>query len=409
MDAGGGAAKATVTLHGALLELGVESTLFVQRKRSNHASVIGMPSTGFQALYQRFIPYLDNKSVKLLYHPWELWSLGLAGGQKALNHPKVREADVISLSWVSMFLGIDAIGRILRSGKPVVWTLYDTWAFTGGCHYSGACDRYEQSCGHCPQLSRSSYWDLSNWVWGKKKKKWNTDRLTVVCPSRWLAGCAKNSSLFAGVRVETIPSGVDTSRYKPQVKENARNLMGLPMNRKLVLFIALKGLKNERKGGPVLDEALGIMYRKYPDQIPDLVILGGGQLHEGIAEKYRIHTRSFRDEASLAALYSACDVLVAPSKADNLPLTVLEAMACGTPCVAFNIGGMPEVIEHRENGYLARPFDCEDLTDGIHAVLWDKDCHASFSAKAVQKIQSDFTAEQEAQRYLSLYGELLAD
>jgi len=409
MDAGGGAGKASATLHNSLLELGIDSSLFVKYKRSGNPSVIEAPVTGLQAMYQKMIPYIDSTIIIKIYRPFEMWSLGLAGGSNMIFHPKVQEADIVSLSWVPGFLGIDAIGKMLNCGKPVVWTLYDTWAFTGGCHYSGECDRYEKSCGHCPQLGQSAHWDLSNWVWERKKRKWNTDRLTVVCPSRWLANCAKKSSLLGHADIKIIPSGVDISRYKPASREDARRAMDLPEDRKLILFVAAKGFQNERKGGPLLNKALDILHQKYTNEICDIVVLGTGHLPDEITNRYRIHGRSFYDEASLALLYSACDVLVVPSKADNLPLTVLEAMACGTPCVAFNIGGMPDVIEHMCNGYLATPFDCEDLAYGIHTVLCDEERKAMLSRKAVEKIHSGFTAELEAQQYLKLYGESLPD
>lgn len=405
-DAGGGAAKASTTLHRELLALGIEIYLIVHRKSLSNNNIVGLPPSKNKLLYQRILPRIMSLIISLLYRPMEIWSLGFELDNKVINHQKVVDADIISLSWVSWFLGLRSIGKLLDSGKPVVWTLYDMWAFTGGCHYAAECKGYERGCGQCPQLRSENTNDLSSWVWKSKRKLWNTEALTLVCPSRWLASKVKRSALFLGTRVEVIPSGVDVSLFHPMERQRCRKLLDLPIERKLILFVASKGLASKRKGGDLFEKALYKLAQHHSNKSIELVLLGQRQSPTSLEKIFNIHFRSFHDDESLAALYSACDVLVAPSRDDNLPLTVLEAMACGTPTVAFNIGGMSEVIEDKVNGCLAKPFDCDSLAEGINYILSEKN-QESMSKRAVEKIHSGFTSQQEAKKYYSLYKKLL--
>lgn len=407
-EGGGGAAKASLVLHRAMLELGVEATLFVHRKTSSDKTVVGLPPSRFGIFKQRLLPRILSAIHFLLFRPLETWTFGLFGNRSIVFHPKVKEADIISLSWASWFLDIESIGQLLKQQKPVVWTCYDMWAFTGGCHYSGDCDHYISHCGSCPQLGRHKGLDISQWLWNKKKKSWDTSMLTVVCPSDWLAQCVRKSGLLNGVRVEVIPSGIDVSIFKPIPKAEARNLLGLPLNKKLVLFIATRGLANERKGGPLLEESLYALHEMHQGNAPEVVILGRRQNETAAHDKFVIHSKEFNEDLLLAQLYAACDVLVSPSKADTLPLTVLQAMACGTPCVAYNVGGMGDVIEHLNNGYLAQPFDVKDFAAGIDFVLDDTNRYESLSANGLKKIHVGFTSRYEASQYLKLYEELLS-
>jgi glycosyltransferase involved in cell wall biosynthesis len=344
----------------------------------------------------------------VLYRPLEVWTFGILGNRAITRHPSVEAADIISLSWVSWFLDIEAIGQLLKKNKPVVWTCYDMWAFTGGCHYGGDCNNYIENCGKCPQLGSSKEQDISRRLWEKKKKCWDLSMLTMVCPSDWLAESVRNSGLLGDVRVEVIPTGIDASIFKQIPTETARKRLGLPLEKKLVLFIATTGFANERKGGRLLEKSLEKLYEMDQGEFPDVVVLGRRQAASSVAEKFTVHSREFDDDVSLANLYAACDVSVVPSKADNLPLTVLQSMACGTPCVAFDVGGMGDAIEHMTNGYLAQPFDLRDFAAGIDFVLSDAMRYDSLSVASINKIYSVFTSRHEAEQYLKLYEELLS-
>jgi glycosyltransferase involved in cell wall biosynthesis len=406
-DRGVGAAKANSTLHTALRVLDVDHRMLVLRKDLDDPTVQGQEAAMFFRLRARVALELDSRLIYRYYHPWEWWSLGLAGNTSIASHPIVKNADIVSLSWVSGFLSVNAIAGLLNIGKPIIWTLYDMWPFTGGCHYSAGCSRYTGGCGCCPQLGRKRHRDLSAWVWKRKHRQWKTDHLTVVCPSQWLADCARKSSLFATVDIRVIPTGVDTGVFHSRERKKARRALGLPQDKALVLFIASHGLGNERKGGQLLEKALLQLPEKNLSEPPDLVVLGGGRVSDEIALRFRVYDVRVQGDEELTTLYSACDVLIAPSREDNLPLTVLEAMACKTPCVAFHIGGMPDVIEHKINGYLATPFDSNDLAEGIFWLLSGSKLR-QIGEKAAETIANGFTAVQEAQLYLKLYQEKLA-
>lgn len=406
-EGGGGAGKASLTLHRELRALGLDATLMVHRKISLDTSVVGLSPSRFGLLNQKLIPRFLSAMHYVLYRPLETWSFGLFGNRSITQHGLVKEADIISLSWVSWFLDIDAIGHLLKQKKNVIWICYDMWAFTGGCHYAGDCDHFITHCGSCPQLCHSSGRDISQWLWGKKKKSWDTTNLTIVCASKWLADSARQSGLLRDVRVEVIPTGIDVSIFKPMSKVDARHFLGLPLDKKLILFIASRGFANVRKGGNLLEGSLHILHDMYQGDVPDVVILGHHQGYSAIQEKFTLHSRKFNDDLSLARLYAACDVLVAPSKADNLPLTVLQSMACGTPCVAYATGGMGDVIEHWHNGYLAHPFDIRDFACGIDYLLTDESRYNSLSKASINKIHSGFTSKHEAREHIRLYQALL--
>jgi glycosyltransferase involved in cell wall biosynthesis len=333
------------------------------------------------------------------------FSASCMGLARLYQHPMVRSADVVCLHWVAG--GFLRPRDLVRIGKPVVWRLSDMWPFTGGCHYSGGCERYEDSCGKCPQLGSASVADLSRWNWRRKRAAWECMDLTVVAPSRWIADCAQRSSLFRGRRIERIATGVDLARYRPLDRDLARKSFGFPPDKKLILFGALAATSDRRKGFDHLQAAV----RRFGGSIRTadyhLVVFGGasdppdGDI--GIPATYvgRLH-----DDISLALLYSAGDVLVLPAIEDNLPNVAIEAIACGTPVVAFKIGGMPDIVEHRRNGYLAPPFDTDDLARGIEWVLVDDDRHDALCAAARRKAEERFDLTDQARRYRALFLEL---
>ncbi|MBW2067132.1 MAG: glycosyltransferase, partial [Deltaproteobacteria bacterium] len=299
-----------------------------------------------------------------------------------------------------------AIGLILRLGKPVVWRLSDMWPFTGGCHYSGGCLRYEASCGRCPLLGSRREYDLSRIVWSSKRRYWDTRNLTVVSPSQWLADCASRSALFREARVEVIPTGVDTTLFRPVPRRRARSLLGLPQDKDLVLFGAADSMGDPRKGGQFLQEIFEVLRAGARVDSMCLVAFGTWVPPKDVGVE-TIAVGTLWDEPSLAILYSACDVFVAPYMEDNLPNTIIESLSCGTPCVAFRVGGIPELIAHRENGYLAPPFDTGEMAQGIRFVL-DSDYQA-LRRRTRRKAERDLSLKRCAESYVSLFSELLQD
>jgi glycosyltransferase involved in cell wall biosynthesis len=281
------------------------------------------------------------------------------------------------------------------------------WAFTGGCHYSQDCDRYTASCGACPQLYSSENWDLSRWVWQRKAKSWKDLDLTIVALSSWLSNCASSSSLFRDRRIEVIPNGLDIRKYRPINRHVARELLNLPQDKHLVLFGSIWATNVKRKGFHLLQPALQDLNQSGWQDKLELVIFGASQPNNPPDFGFKVHyLGTLSDDLLLALIYSAADVFVLPSTEENLANTVMESIACGTPCVAFNIGGMPDMVEHLKNGYLAQPYKIEDLAKGIAWVIENEERHQKLSHRAREKAEQEFTLEIQAHRYLSLFSEL---
>jgi glycosyltransferase involved in cell wall biosynthesis len=404
-DIEGGAACAAYRLHRGLQAVGVDSQMLVQTKHSDDSTVLG-PLMKLAKGIAKLKPTLDSLPLQFWRNrdrtAYSIQWLPSTVSPRAVNP----YSDIINLHWVCEgYLQVEAIARL---GKPLVWTLHDMWPFTGGCHYSQGCDRYTNSCGACPQLRSSKNWDASRWVWQRKAKAWKDLDLTIVTPSSWLADCASKSSLFQGLRIEVIPNGLDSERYKPVNRHIARELLNLPQDQYLVLFGAMNATSDPRKGFHLLQPALKKLNNlDWQDKI-ELVIFGssGPNIQSDICFKPH-YLGKLSDDVSLALVYAAADVFVAPSRQDNLPNTVMEALACGTPCVAFNIGGMPDMIEHQQNGYLAQPFGIEDLAQGIAWVLEDRERHQKLCDRAREKVEQEFTQDLQARRYLSLFKELV--
>ncbi len=402
----GGAGRATLRLHQGLRRFGVDSQMLVQLKYSDNPTVFS-PQTiqgklsaklklaeRLDALPLNFYPQRDATDFSLQWIPDKITA----------NVAKLAP-DVVNLHWVCH--GYVAIETIAKLNKPIVWTLHDMWAFTGGCHYAQDCDRYKIYCGTCPQLGSHKNWDVSRWVWQRKAKAWKDLNVTIVTPSTWLAKCASSSSLFQNWRVEVIANGLDIQQYKPIPRQVAREILNLPQDKQLILFGAMYPNSDRRKGFHWLQQALQrLLSTQWIDQT-ELVIFGASRPKEPIELGLNAHYLGrLNDDISLSVVYAAADVFVAPSTQDNLPNTVMEALACGTPSVAFNIGGMPDMIEHQQNGYLAQPLNSEDLAQGIIWVLENKQRHQKLCDRAREKAEQEFSLEIQARCYESLYQEL---
>ncbi len=404
-DISGGAARAAYRLHRGLQTIGVDSQMLVQNKTSDDRTV-NSPQTKPGKGWAKVRPTLN--AIPLQFYrqrdraPYSVqWLLERIAPKIAQINP-----DIINLHWIcGGYLQIETLAKF---NKPIVWTLHDMWAFTGGCHYSQECDRYTKSCGTCPQLYSNIDWDLSKWVWQRKAKAWKNLDLTIVTPSEWLAKCAKASSLFQDLPIKVIPNGIDTQKYKPVDKQLAKKLIGLSPDKQFILFGAVGATSDSRKGFHLLLPALQkLKYSQKQDQI-ELVIFGSSQPNNPPDFGFKVHYLGrFYDDISLALLYAAADVFVAPSIQDNLANTVMEALACGTPCVAFNIGGMPDMIEHKQNGYLAQSFEVEDLAEGIKWILADRQRHYKITQVARNKVEQCFTLEIQAQKYSKLLKSIL--
>jgi glycosyltransferase involved in cell wall biosynthesis len=405
-DLRGGAARAAYRLHQGLLTASVDSKMLVQNKLSDCATVIA-PKSKIKRGIAAIKPALDQLPLSLYRHRDR--SINIYSSQWLPNNivEQIEQInpDVINLHWVNGgFVPIEALRKLQQ---PLVWTLHDMWAFTGGCHYSGTCDRYLESCGACPQLGSKRDWDLSQWNWRRKAKAWQDLNLTIVTPSQWLASCAKSSSLLQNFPIKVIGNGIDPQLYQTHDPLIARKIFNLPTDKKILLFGALNSTQDQRKGFALLLSALEHLKSSRQAAQIELVIFGASRPSQPLNFGFKTHyIGQLSDDVALSLLYATADVFVAPSIQDNLPNTVLEALFCGTPCAAFNIGGMPDLIEHQHNGYLAQSEEPQDLAQGIDWILADEVRHQQLKINSRAKAIAHFNLEQQTQRYLRVFTEL---
>lgn len=400
-DIQGGAARAAYRLHKALVAEGVDSQMLVQSKSSDDFTVIG-PQTKFQKAMGIMRPTLDSIPVrrykertKTLFSPSWVPFAGLVDKINALN------PDVVHLHWIAG--GMMRIEDLAKINVPIVWSLHDMWAFTGGCHYDEECAGYQKQCGACPVLGSDKDKDLSRKVWLRKQACFaRLPNMTIIGLSKWLADCAASSSLFKSNLVVNLPNPIDTQIFAPFEQAEARKLFNLPHDKKLILFGAMGATSDPRKGFKELAQALYHLPADY-----ELVVFGSSepQIPQGFKQKAH-YLGHLHDDVSLRVLFSAADVMVVPSLQENLSNAIMESLACGTPVVGFAIGGNADLIDHHQTGYLAKPFDIQDLANGINWLL-KNDCFIDLRKAARDKVLRDFDSKVVANKYISLYESLL--
>jgi len=403
-DNEGGAAKAATRLLAGVRGLGTDAGMYVQRKSGDTPLVRG-PRSGFAKAMGYARPTIEQAVLGI--SPARLDGPFSAAFLPDGLGPLVQGCapDLVHLHWVARMMRLETLARL---AVPLVWTLHDSWAFTGGCYLPGECTRYRENCGNCPVLRSTRANDLSRRVWTRKHKAWGGLDLTLVAPSRAMAECARSSSLFRERRVEVIPNAIDLRRFHPVDRRAAREACSLPQDKKLILFGAKGATTDRNKGFHLLAEALRRLCAG--SGCPDTELVVFGACAPDPPPELGVPTRYLgwlSDEASLALLYSAADLFVLPSIQESLGYTAMEAMACGTPCVAFRQGGVPDLIKHRLNGFLATAHDPADLARGMAWVLEDDERRRELSLQARQKVEREFSLESVAKLHISLYRELL--
>lgn len=406
-DTGGGAARAAYRLHKGLQYIGLDSQMLVQEKLSHDKTVSAPKIRLFQGIAKTKLTF-ETLPLKF-YHQrsktpfFSQWLPDRVCPQVAQINP-----DIINLHWISAaFVQIETLAKLKQ---PLVWTLHDSWGFTGGCHVIGECDRYKVSCGSCPQLNSSSERDLSRWVWQRKAKAWKNLNLTLVSPSSWLAQCAHSSSLFQNMRIEVIPHGLDTEKYKCLNKALGRESLNFPQDKKIILFGAIEATSDKNKGFHLLQSSLQELSKSGRKDDWELVIFGASQPDNPPDLGFKTHYLGhLYDDMSLATVYSLADVMLMPSLQESFGQTASESLACGTPVVAFNATGLKDIVTHQQNGYLAKPYEVQDFAKGITWVLENADRHQKLSFYAREKAEREFNLQLQASRYSALFQEILTE
>lgn len=409
-EGNGGAGRACLRLNDALNAQGADSEVMVfyqfeesTKSRSFSKTTIQKALAIFNILAER---YLVKAFVKALKTPFSLqWF-----GRSVIRHPDLKKADIIHLHWINHgFLSPKFLAQLDELDKPIVWTFHDSNAFTGGCHVRYSCENYHQQCGCCPLLKYSGKSDISHRTWLRKKDAYAQLNFHIVAPSNWMANSVKFSSLMGARAVNVIPNTIETDIFKPYVKEAAKKLLNIAPE-KFVLMSGFMPSKNDKhKGTAYLLEALE-KFSKRPGINKgniELVIFGNKENAEMPEFPFKTtFLGTINNDEHLAKCYSAADAFLTASLEDNLPNTVMESLSCATPVIAFKTGGIPDMVKHQQNGYLAQYESAVDLANGMEW-LYRLSNKEEIQKEARRTILTEFSPAVIAEKHLNLYESLL--
>lgn len=398
----GGAAKVALRLHKSLLTNSFDSFLLFGGKVYSGERIIP-PYSGIQKYFASSLaPYIDYLPLKFFSKKKDVekWSISWRslGVHKTINK---NDFDLVNIHWIGNgFLGLNEFRKI-KAKK--VFTLHDSWAFTGGCHIPYDCTRYMSNCGRCPQLESNKNKDISSWGLKLKESSFKKENIIFVTPSDWLHRRAKKSKLLKDREIYTIPNGIDLDIFKPYDKNICKEILGLNKDKIVIVFSAVNNINDKLKGFHLLTKALELIN----NADIEILVLGSNKPSVPLNIKFPVYFLGpIYDEYTLTVAYSAADITVVPSISESLSLTSVESLACGTPVVAFEVGGIPEVIDHKLNGWLAPAFDVQSFAEGINWCinnLSSKDIFESARKKAEEK----FDINAMRLKYLDLYKSLL--
>jgi len=393
-DSGGGAAIAARRLNDALNARGTKSKMLVVNKTTS-SDKVEQAEGGLFLKGRTYMEYVFQRRFLLKDKSIAMFSTNKVGVDVS-NHYLVQEADVINIHWINFgFLSLNDIQKLYALKKPIIWTLHDMWMFTGGCHYSGDCRKYEQDCDVCPMLNFDG---VAHQIWLKKKEIFSGNNLNVITPSNWLGEICKTASLTKSAKVQSIPNTLNTELFKPFSKSEACEKLGLDPNKKYLLFSAANP-NDVRKGFVYFVEAIKVVKEQYEGV--ELIVMGKEQKEfENLPLKLN-YVGFVKSEEQAAVVYNAASVFVIPSLEDNLPNTILEALSCGTPSVGFAIGGIKEMIETGVNGYLAKAKDAKDLAKGIIEMLENPNPESTRNS-ALQRYSNSIIVEKHLEFFKSI-------
>lgn len=396
-DSQEGAAIAAERLSKALIESNIESKMLVQTKTTDFPFVKSIMDDRFDKIKAMTRIGVDLVTNQLLIkNTNEYFTLPLYGSDVHLNK-MIKETDVIHLHWINRgYVTIKTLERLSKYNKPIVWTLHDSWPFTGGCHTTSDCDKYMYGCPKCEfmRLSRLSKLQIQN-----KQKVYDILNLSIIAPSSWMKEKAINSYLLNNREISTIPNCLDTEIFKPIDKMVAKDMLGLPKDKPVILFLMSR---NIRKGNEYINRAMSKISQHVDCKF---ISFGSSYVYQDIFGKKEIKCfGKIHDSYTLSLLYNAADVYISPALEEPFGQTYSEAMACATPCVGFNFSGPKDIIDHQINGYLAKYLDVDDLAKGIETCIVNA---VEFGENARKKATEMFSYKKIAQRHVELYGKLL--
>lgn len=404
----GGAAIAASRLMESLKNNGIKAKMLVRDKQTDQISVVQLDRSWMNIVrfvWERIVIWKANHFKKD-----NLFAVSIANtGTNIASLPEFKQADVIHLHWINQgMLSLKDIKRISESGKPIVWTMHDMWPCTGICHHARECTQYQKECHNCPFLyNNGGKKDLSYKTFKKKSELYKNANITFVTCSSWLRSLAEKSALLTGHTITNVPNPININLFKPRDKKEARSRCKLPQDKKLLLFGSVK-ITDKRKGIDYLAESCRLLVEKYPEMKESVGVVVFGNQSSQLKEliPFPVYSLDFvSDEKVIVDIYNSVDLYVTPSLEENLPNTIMEAMACGVPCIGFNVGGIPEMIDHLHNGYVAQYKSSEDFANGIHWTL-NKSEYPALSEQAFRKAHSNYSEGIIAKKYIDIYNKV---
>jgi glycosyltransferase involved in cell wall biosynthesis len=410
-DGNGGAGRACLRLNNALLDQGVDSRVVVHYKFGKNPAVLTFNTTAFQKAYTAAIIVLERLWAKRLLKPMKRTPFSFTWfGRSVIHHPDVKAADVIHLHWVNhSFLNPAHLAELAKLNKPIVWTFHDSNAFTGGCHVRYSCDHFVRQCGYCPLLKKADADDASHKIWLQKHEAYQQLKFNIIAPSSWMLNSVLMSSLMQDKPALQIPNTLETNIFKPTDKVQAKKQLGLPEDKFIFLTGFMPSRKDLHKGTSYLLESLELLKERLGvnSQQIELVVFGNRNAKDVPDFSFKTSfLGTINDDAKLAMCYAAADAFLIPSLEDNLPYTVMESLSCGTPVVAFTTGGIPDMVQHLQNGYLAEYRSAKSFADGMEWAINHGDPKA-LQKQSRQTVMDKFAEPVIAQKHIQLYNQLV--
>lgn len=405
-------ASANTRLHRALLREGINSKIITLAHTATCSEILDIERTLLDKIISHIRLIKEGVNRK---QDKSIEGYPFSYGENGINlkrNDDLLAADIIHLHWICNELSINDLKKIIELKKPIVWTCHDSWAFTGGCHVRGGCQRYQQNCGMCKMLGSVSKRDNSTKILKRKKREWNKNAIVFIAPSNWMKDSISKSSLFYDNRVEVIPNALELNVYHPMDEKELFEIVKTKIkNDKINILFGALDVNIPYKGFSYLIELLERLEQldnEKKDKIC-LHVVGEGNINHPVLNRYDCKFWGYvREPRKMAAIYNLADVLLYPSTEDNLPGVVMESLACGTPVVAFNTGGISDMVEHKINGYIVEKRNAEDLLRGLLWVL-ENNYDNILGVNGVRKVQAEFDSKVVAEKHIALYSSLIAE
>ncbi|MCK5680062.1 glycosyltransferase, partial [bacterium] len=417
---GGGAGIAARRIHQALRKNGIKSTMLVMAKISDDPSILQVPATyagltdcSYSDDYIAYHQILqDSQRWQLLRRKYKNRKSDIGffsdifSNIDLYNIKEVKDADIINIHWIAGIVNYSDLPFSL-SGKPVFWTLHDMNPFTGGCHYNNGCEKYLKSCGKCPQLGSNREEDITRIFFAAKTKALKNLDLNIITPSRWLGRCSQTSLMLGKFPHHVIPNCIPTEIFKPKKRDIIRLHYNLNENDFVILGGAV-ALNDERKGFSYIVKALEVLTKTAPSRKITLALYGKLEDDPILPQGIKLLKLGYiHNIEKMVDSYNLADIFMIPSLEDNLPNTVLEALACGTPVIGFRTGGIPDMIIHKKTCYLVKQKEIDGLVKGIEWAMALKERMSSTRTFCRDSVLENFSEKVIAEQYSRLFEQAL--